>query len=119
MARSSTACLSILEGAALGWGVSLPRRDRQCAGVQVGALGNVSPAHGRHSELREAVVNPTRYFIGAAGVGEHLDGYFIERLHDRIIELADLYRRVIREHTERGRIVSVVFRQHVAVLCYG
>ena len=44
----------------------------QGARVQVCALGNVGPSYGRDSEPREAVVNPTRYFIGTAGVGEYL-----------------------------------------------
>ena len=35
------------------------KRELQGTRIEIGALGNVAPAHGRRSELHEAVVDPT------------------------------------------------------------
>src|SRR5438552_2047484 len=93
-----TACLPFVQKVGSCRRPSSPKRGRQGARVQVRALRNVRPALGRSSELHEAIVDPTRHFINATGVGQHLAGDLVERLHDCVIELADSYRSVLNEH---------------------
>src|SRR5262245_28187108 len=84
---------------------SSSERVRQGARIEKGAFRNVSPAQGRGPKLDEAVVDPPRQIVLAAGLVEHFAGHLAERLQDRIVELADLNRRIIGDLLQRDSVV--------------
>src|SRR5262249_57404501 len=84
---------------------SSSERVRQGARIEKGAFRNVSPPQGRGPELDEAVVDSPRQIVFTAGLVEHFAGHFTERLQDRIVELADLNRRIVGDLLQRDSVV--------------
>src|SRR5262245_12537210 len=79
---------------------------RQRARIEKSALRNVSPANRGRPKLHVAVVDFTRQRILSPDFGENLAGEFAERLQNRVIELADLDRRIIGNFLESDGIVG-------------
>ena len=89
---------------------------RQRARIEKRAFRNIAPTQRRTSEFDEAVVHPPCQIILAASLVEHFARHLAERLQDRVVELANLDRRIVGKLVERNGIVGGEIRIRERVL---
>src|SRR5215471_14096709 len=92
--------------ARVAWGLSSSIRVRQRARIEKRAFRDIAPTQRRAPEFDEAVVYPPRQIILAASLVEHFAGHLAERLQDRVVELANLDRRIVGKLLERNGVIG-------------